>query len=103
MSAFLAADDAAYAAATVAYTGTAGNTATFQPGANIVVVFCTTAAYVKVGVGVTATTASTPIPANVPIVMKVPPNTSGAPWRVSAIQIASGGNVYAKPGILVDN
>ncbi len=103
MSAFLANDDAAYAAQTASYTGTAGVTGTFQAGANAVLVFCTTAAYIKVGVGVTATTASTPIPANTPIIMKVPPNTSGAPWRVSAIQIASGGNVYAKPGVLVDN
>jgi hypothetical protein len=100
MSAFLAADDAAYAAATVAYTGTAGSTATFQPGANAVLVWCTTAAYVKVGVGVTATTASTPLPANTPIVMRVP-ESLGAPWRVSAIQVASGGNVYAKPGMVV--
>lgn len=107
MSAFLANDDAAYAAQTVSYTGTAGSTATFQPGPNAVLVFCTTAAYVKVGVGVTATTASTPIPANTPIIMRLPhtggTNNEGAPWRVSAIQIASGGNVYAKPGQLVDN
>lgn len=106
MSAFLAADDAAYAAQTASYTGTAGTTATFQPGANVVLVFCTTAAYVKVGAGVVATTASTPVPANTPIIMRVPPttgNNSGAPWVVSAIQIASGGNVYAKPGMLVDN
>lgn len=101
MSAFLAADDAGYAAQTASYTGTAGSTSTFQPGANAVLVFCTTAAYVKVGVGVTATTASTPLPANTPIIMRVPVGT-GAPWRVSAIQIASGGNVYAKPGMLSD-
>lgn len=100
MSAFLANDDAVYAAKTVAYTGTAGSTGTFQPGPNAVLVWCTTAAYVKVGVGVTATTASTPLPANTPIIMRVPGD--GSPWRVSAIQIASGGNVYAKPGQLVD-
>ena len=103
MSAFLAADDPAYAAQTAAYTGTAGSTPTFQPDVTIAIVWCTTAAYVKIGVGVTATTASTPIPANTPIIMRVPLNTSGAPWRVSAIQIATGGNVYAKPGKLVDN
>ena len=101
MSAFLPSDDAAYAAQTVSYTGTAGVTATFQPGPSDVLVFCTTAAYVKVGVGVTATTASTPLPANTPMIFRVPPNSSGAPWRVSAIQIASGGNVYAKPGSVV--
>ena len=100
MSAFLAADDAAFAGKTVAYTGTAGNTATFQNGPNAVLVFCTTAAYVKVGVGVTATTSSTPLPANTPIIMAVPVGT-GAPWRVSAIQIASGGDVYAQPGFIV--
>lgn len=103
MSAFLALDDATFAAQTVAYTGTAGSTATFPAQTTALLVFCTTAAYVKVGVGVTATTASTPIPANTPIIMKIPPNSSGAPVRASAIQIASGGNIYAKPGVLVDN
>ena|SRR5688572_20487112 len=103
MNVFLPADDPAYAAQTAAYTGTAGNTATFQPDATAVLVWCTTAAYVKVGVGAVATTASTPIPANEMIYLRVPPNTSGAPWRVSAVQIAAGGNVYAKPGKLVDN
>jgi len=36
-------------------------------------------------------------------VMKVPPNTTGAPITVSAIQIASGGSLYAKPGVQVTN
>jgi hypothetical protein len=49
-----------------------------------------------VGEGVTATTSSTPIPANTPIPFIVPQGT-GAPWRVSAIQIGSAGTVYAKP------
>jgi hypothetical protein len=61
-----------------------------------VVVWSTTAAYIRVGEGVTATTADTPIPANTPIPFKVPPGT-GAPWRVSAIQVGSAGTVYAKP------
>lgn len=100
MSGFLAADDAAYAAKTISYTGTAGVTGTVLPGPDAVLVFCTTAAYIKVGEAVTATTASTPIPANTPIIMAVPRGT-GAPWRVSAIQIASGGDVYIKPGFLV--
>ena len=82
-------------ARTVAYTGTAGSTSTFPSGALAVLVWCTTAAYVKVGEGVTATTADLPIPANVPVLIQVPPG-SGAAWRVSAIQIASGGDVYAK-------
>lgn len=100
MSRFLAAQDAAFASETTSYTGTAGNTATFQPGPDCVEVWCDSAAYIKVGEGVTATTASTPLPANTPIIMAVPPGT-GAPWRVSAIQISAGGNVYAKPGFLV--
>lgn len=100
MSAFLANDDATFAAKTASYTGTAGSI-TVPAQTNVVLVFCTTAAYVRVGA--TATTASTPIPANTPIIMKVPPNLTGAPVTVSAIQIASGGNVYVKPGALVDN
>jgi hypothetical protein len=51
---------------------------------------------VLVGEGATATTSSTPIPANTPIPFYVPPGT-GSPWRVSAIQVSSAGNVYAKP------
>lgn len=100
MSAFLANDDAQSAAKTVAYTGTAGSV-TVAASTNVVLVWTTTAAYVRVGA--TATTASTPLPANTPIIMKVPPNKSGAPITVSAIQVASGGNVYVKPGALVDN
>jgi hypothetical protein len=61
-----------------------------------VVVWCTTAAYVRVGEGVTATTADMPIPPNTPIPFAVPGGT-GAPWRVSAVQVSSGGTVYAKP------
>jgi hypothetical protein len=88
--------DAVYPGRTVAYTGTAGSTATWQSGPQGVVVWCTTAAYVVVGEGVTATTSSTPIPANTPIPFIVPQGT-GAPWRVSAIQVGSNGNLYAKP------
>ena len=86
----------AYPAFTASYTGTAGSTSTWNPGPEGVVVWSTTAAYVKVGEGVTATTADTPIPANTPIPFVVP-NGTGAPWRVSAIQVASGGSVYSKP------
>ena len=88
--------DTVYPAKTVAYTGTAGSTGTWNPGPQGVVVWATTAAYIAVGEGATATTSSTPIPANVPVPFIVPKGT-GAPWRVSAIQVASGGNVYAKP------
>jgi hypothetical protein len=89
-------NDTVYPARTVSYTGTAGSTATWQPGAQGVVVFATTAAYIAVGEGVTATAASTPLPANVPVPFIVPPGT-GAPWRVSALQIAAGGDIYCKP------
>ena len=85
-----------FPADSVAYTGTAGNTDAVWGPAEYVLVFATTAAHVEVGEGAVATVASTPIPANVPVLIRVPKGT-GAPWRVSAIQVASGGNVYAKP------
>ena len=88
--------DANYPAYTASYTGTAGSTTAWPAGPQGVVIWSTTAAYVVVGEGATATTSSTPIPANTPIPFIVPQGT-GAPWRVSAIQIASGGTVYAKP------
>lgn len=99
MSAFLPNDDAAFAAQTVAYTGTAGSV-TFPAACTSILLWTTTAAYVRIGG--TATTAHTPLPANTPIVLKVGALT-GAPITVSAIQIASGGNLYAKPGVQVDN
>jgi hypothetical protein len=89
-------NDATFTARTASYTGTAGSTGTWPAGPQGVVVWSTTAAYVRVGEGVTATTADTPIPANTPIPFKVPGGT-GAPWRVSAIQVTGGGTVYAKP------
>jgi hypothetical protein len=89
-------DDATFTARTASFTGTAGSTGTWPAGPQGVVVWSTTAAYVRVGEGVTATTAGTPIPANTPIPFKVPGGT-GAPWRVSAIQVTGGGTVYAKP------
>jgi hypothetical protein len=89
-------NDPTFTARTASYTGTAGSTGTWPAGPQGVVIWSTTAAYVVIGEGVTATTADTPIPANTPIPFVVPANVSG-PWRVSAIQIASGGAVYAKP------
>jgi len=89
-------DDAVFAAQTTTYTGTAGSTTGWPAGPQGVVVWCTTAAYVRVGEGVTATTSDTPIPPNTPIPFKVPGGT-GAPWCVSAIQVSANGNVYAKP------
>jgi hypothetical protein len=89
-------DDATFTARTASFTGTAGSTGTWPAGPQGVVVWSTTAAYIRVGEGVTATTADTPIPANTPIPFKVPGGT-GAPWRVSAIQVTGGGTMYAKP------
>lgn len=89
-------DDTLYPARTAAYTGTAGNTSTWTAGPQGVVVWSDQACYVDVGEGVTATTSATPIPANTPIPFKVPAGT-GAPWRVSAIQVSAGGTVYCKP------
>lgn len=88
--------DGDFPARTASYTGTAGSTTAWPAGPQGVVIWSTTAAYVTVGEGVTATTSSTPIPANTPIPFIVPQGT-GAPWRVSAIQIGSAGTVYAKP------
>jgi hypothetical protein len=88
--------DSLFPARTAAYTGTAGSTATWDSGPQGVVVWCTSEAYVLVGEGVTATTSSTPIPPNTPIPFLVPQGT-GAPWRVSAIQVSASGTVYAKP------
>ena len=88
--------DTVYPAKTVAYTGTAGSTGPWNPGPQGVVVWSTTECYVAVGEGVTATTSSTPIPAYTPIPFAVPETVSG-PWRVSAIQVGSGGDIYCKP------
>ncbi len=88
--------DTTYPSYTVSYTGTAGSTSTWEPGPQGVVVWSTTPCYVVVGVGVTATTSSTPIPAYTPIPFYVEPG-SGAPWRVSAIQVADAGSIYCKP------
>ena len=85
-----------YPAYTANYTGTAASTTAWGAGPEGVVVWCSSEAYVVVGEGVTATTSDTPIPANTPIPFKVPQGT-GAPWRVSAIQVSAGGTVYAKP------
>jgi hypothetical protein len=89
-------NDAAFAAQTASYTGTAGSTTGWNAGPQGVVVWSSTAAYIRVGEGVTATTSDTPIPPNTPIPFAVPQGT-GAPWRVSAIQVGGGGTVYAKP------
>jgi hypothetical protein len=89
-------DDTTFPAETAAFTGTAGNTAEWNAGPQGVMVWSTEPCYVAIGEGVTATTDSTPIPAFTPVPFIVPQGT-GAPWRVSAVQLTAGGNVYAKP------
>jgi hypothetical protein len=86
-----------FPARNVAYTGTAGSTDTWVAGPQGVVVWSDQACYIIVGEGVTATTSNgVPLPANTPVPFTVPGGT-GAPWRVSAIQVSAGGTVYAKP------
>ncbi len=88
--------DSGFATQSVAYTGTAASTTGWNAGPQGVLVWSTTDAYIRVGEGVTATTSDTPLPAYTPVPIKVPQGTGGI-WRVSAIQISSGGVVYAKP------
>lgn len=91
------ADGSSFPQKNVAYTGTAGSTGTWPPGPESVIVWSTTDAIVAVGEGVTASsTVGTPIPAFTALMFRVPPGT-GAPWRVSAIQLSAGGTLYAKP------
>jgi len=78
------------------YTGTAGNTSVWNAGPQGVVVWSDQACYVEVGEGAVATTASTPIPPFTPIPFALPLTVSGV-WRVSAIQISTGGTIYCKP------
>jgi hypothetical protein len=85
-----------FPARTASYTGTAGSTSTWAAGPQGVVVWSDQSCYIEVGEGAVATTASTPIPPFTPIPFKVPAG-SGAPWRVSAIQVSTGGTVYCKP------
>lgn len=86
-----------YPAYSASYTGTAGNTTAWPPGAQGVVVWSDQACYVEVGVDAVATTASTPIPPFTPVPFAVPLDNTGAPWRVSAIQVSTGGTIYCKP------
>ena len=88
--------DADFPAQTAAFTGTAASTTGWNAGPQGVMVWATEACYVTVGNGVTATTSSTPIPAMTPIPFTVPGGTGGV-WRVSAIQVSTGGTLYAKP------
>lgn len=85
-----------WAGQTTTYTGTAGTVTGWQQGPRGVWVVVTTDAYVRVGVGVTATTGDYFLPAYVPMTFRLP-EQSGKPWTVSAIQVSAGGSVYAKP------
>ena len=79
----------------VAYTGTAG-TVTFKPGPSAFWCYCSTAAFIKVGGA--ATTADLPVPANIPVVIPMPKGAdTGGTIDVSAIQDATGGNLFVKP------
>ncbi len=89
-------NDAKFAAQTTTYTGTAGTVTGWMKGPRAVLVTCTTDAYVRVGEGVTATTADTFVPAYASRLFSVPIQT-GSAWTVSAIQVSAGGSVYAKP------
>jgi hypothetical protein len=83
------------AAATVAYTGTAGSITAPCVGTSVMV-WCTTDAYVNSGAA--ATTANgTPIPAFTPIWLPIAESLiGGSGIIVSAIQISAGGTLYAK-------
>ena len=89
-------NDAQFPGRTVSYTDTAGVTSTWNAGPQGVMVWSTTPCYVVVGEGVTATTASTPIPAFTPIPFIVPQGTGGQ-WRVSAIRVSDNGAIYCRP------
>ena len=85
-----------WAAQTTTYTGTAGTVTGWPRGPKGVYVIVSTDAYVRVGAGVTATTADYYLPAFTPMTFAIP-GDAGTNWTVSAIQVASGGSVYAKP------
>lgn len=86
-----------FAAQSVSYTGTAGSVTGWPFGPQGVMVWATTPCYVEVGFGVTATSSSTPIPANTPIPFEAPQDGNQGNFRVSAIRIDDDGVVYAKP------
>ena len=89
--------DAEYPAKSTTSSGTAATVGTWNPGPQGVLIWATQDIYVAIGVGVTATTASTPIPAFTPVPFFAPQTGSGAPWSVSVLQISASGTAYAKP------
>ena len=89
-------NDAKYGGQTTTYTGTAGTVTGWPAGPRGVLVTPTTDAYVRVGEGVTATTADTMVPAYASRPFSVPIG-SGSTWTVSVIQVSAGGTFFAKP------
>lgn len=87
---------AEFACQSTTYTGTAGSLTGWPRGPKGVLVYCTTDAYVRVGSAVTATTGDYFHPALTEKTYLVPED-GVQNWRVSAIQVATGGSVYAKP------
>lgn len=93
--------DEKYPARSVSYTGSAGTTSTWPvfngAASGGVWVWTTTDAYVTVGASLTATaTNGIPIPAYTPVTIPIPSSCTET-FTVSAIQISSGGTLYAKP------
>lgn len=76
------------ASGTIAYTGTAGVSTAAASGIRAVRVLTTTAAFIKIGKSATAVADDTYMPAGVPAIFQC---FEGE--RVSAIQVASGGNL----------
>ena len=87
-----------WAGQTTTYTGTAGTVTGWKrsgDGPKGVLVYTTTDAYVRVGSGVTATSADYFHPGLTEKTYCVP--GEGSNFTVSAIQVSAGGSVYAKP------
>ena len=87
-----------WAGQTTTYTGTAGTLTGWKrsgDGPSGVLVYTTTDAYVRVGSGVTATSADYFHPGLTEKTYGVPGQAGN--FTVSAIQVSAGGSVYAKP------
>ena len=80
----------------ISYTGTHGVIANpLPPSCTAVWIFCTSIAYVKVGVSPVATSVDFPIPANTPVI--IPLDVNNGNLKVSAVQSAAGGNLHVCP------
>ena len=79
----------------ISSSGTAANSSNQNPGPTSVMVWGSEDFYAEVGEAAVATATSTPIPAGVPMFLPIPQGT-GAPWRVSVLQISAAGTVYCK-------